>query len=115
MRRGDIVLADLDPVVGNEANKRRPVVIVSNNGANKAAVDTGRGVIVAVPLTSNVSTVHLFQVFVPSAESGLRADSKAQIEQIRAMSVQRFTKHLGVLPEHLMVQIDQALRRQLDL
>ncbi len=115
MRRGDIVLADLDPVIGSEADKRRPIVIVSNNGANRAAELTGRGVIVAVPLTSNVSTVHLFQVLIPSAESGLRADSKAQVEQIRAVSVQRLTKHLGVLPEHLMIQIDQAMRRQLDL
>jgi mRNA interferase MazF len=115
MRRGDIVLAGLDPAIGSEADKRRPVVIVSNDGANRAAEETGRGVIVVVPLTSNVATVHLFQVFIASGDSGLRADSKAQIEQIRALSVQRLTKHLGSLPEHLMGQIDQALRRQLDL
>ena len=115
MRRGDIVLADLDPAVGSEADKRRPVVIVSNDRANRAAEETGRGVIVVVPLTSNVSTVHLFQVLIPSADSGLRSDSKAQVEQIRALSVQRLTMHLGVVPELLMDQIDQALRRQLDL
>jgi mRNA interferase MazF len=35
MQRGDIVWVDLDPVRGTEATKRRPAVIVSNEGANR--------------------------------------------------------------------------------
>ena len=38
MRRGDIHTVDLDPVRGSEANKRRPAVIVSNDGANATAI-----------------------------------------------------------------------------
>ena len=37
MRRGEIRIADLEPVRGSEATKRRPAVIVSNDGANLAA------------------------------------------------------------------------------
>lgn len=115
IRRGDIVLADLDPTIGNEASSRRPVVIVSNNGANRAAEDSGRGVVVTIPLTSNVARIHLFQVLIPGLDSGLRADSKAQVEQIRAVSVLRLGEQIGRVPDHLMSRIDQAMRRQLDL
>ena len=37
MLRGEIRLVNLDPVLGAEANKRRPAVIVSNDGANATA------------------------------------------------------------------------------
>jgi len=33
MRRGEIRLVDVEPVKGAEANKRRPAMIVSNDGA----------------------------------------------------------------------------------
>ena len=57
MRRGEIRLVDLDPAQGAEANKRRPAVVVSNDGANATAERLGRGVITVVPVTSNVTRV----------------------------------------------------------
>jgi mRNA interferase MazF len=115
MTRGDIVLADLAPTVGSEADKRRPVVIVSNNGANRAAQESGRGVITVIPLTSQVATVHLFQVLITAAESGLRVDSKVQTEQISSISPARISTFLGRVPDHRMTDVEQALRYQLDL
>src|SRR5436305_1611447 len=81
MRRGDITLVDLEPGRGAEANKLRPAVIVSNDGANATAARLGRGVITVVPVTTNVQRVYSFQVLLPGADTGLRADSKAQAEQ----------------------------------
>ena len=57
IRRGSIHLVDLEPVRGSEANKVRPAVVVSNDGANAAADRLGRGVVTVVPLTSNVQRV----------------------------------------------------------
>ena len=37
MRSGEIYYADLSPTVGAEINKRRPVLIVSNDAYNRAA------------------------------------------------------------------------------
>ena len=37
MRRGDVRFVDFEPVRGAEANKTRPAVIVSNDGANSTA------------------------------------------------------------------------------
>lgn len=35
IRRGDIYLANLDPVIGSEQGGERPVVILQNNLGNK--------------------------------------------------------------------------------
>ncbi len=115
MRRGEIRLADLDPVRGSEAIKRRPVVIVSNDAANAAADSRGRGVVTVIPVTSSVATVYSFQVLLPAAETGLRRDSKAQAEQVRSLDVERLGSVIGRMPADLMADVDEALRRHLAL
>ena len=49
MRRGDIRLVNFEPALGNEANKIRPAIIVSNDAANSMAETLGRGVITVNP------------------------------------------------------------------
>jgi mRNA interferase MazF len=115
MLRGEIRLVNLDPVVGAEANKRRPAVIVSNDGANATAERLGRGVVTVVPVTSNVAQVYPFQAMLPAASTGLRVDSKAQAEQVRSVAVQRVGQRVGRVPDDLMDQLDEALRLHLAL
>jgi mRNA interferase MazF len=115
MRRGEIRLVDLDPVRGAEADKLRPGVIVSNDGANSTAERLGRGVITVVPVTSNTTRVHPFQVLLPSSDTGLRRDSKAQAEQVRSVAVERVGTRVGVLSGQLLSALDEALRLHLAL
>jgi mRNA interferase MazF len=115
MRRGDICLTDLDPVHGSGANKRRPVVVVSNDRANLAAERSGRGVITIVPMTSNVAQVFPFQTLLPARATGLRVDSKAQAEQVRSVSVERLGPVVATVPASLMLELDDALRLHLQL
>lgn len=116
MRRGDVILADLSPVIGSEASKRRPVVVVSNDAANRGAVARGRGVVTVVPVTSNVARVYPFQVQLPvDTGSGLAVESKAQAEQVRSIDVSRLTQRLGALTPTLLRRLDDALRLHLDL
>jgi mRNA interferase MazF len=115
MRRGDIYSVDLDPARGAEANKRRPAVIVSNDAANATATRLGRGVITVVPVTSKVDRVYPFQVLLPRAATGLDRDSKAQAEQIRSIAVERIGERLGVVPNAIMLDLDEALRLHLGL
>jgi len=106
-------MVDLDLVLGSEADKVRPAVTVSNNGANAAAERSGSGVLTVVPVTSNVTRIHPFQVLLPAAECGLRRDSKAQAEQVRSVAVIRIGRCVGVLPTDLAAQLDGALRLHL--
>ena len=115
MRRGEIRLVDLEPVRGAEADKRRPAVIVSNDGANTSAERLGRGVVTVVPVTSNVRRIYPFQVLLAAAESGLSIDSKAQAEQVRAIAVERVGAVVGTVPPLTMLALDEALRLHLAL
>ena len=115
MRRGDICLVDLQPVRGSEANKTRPAVIVSNDGANATATRLGRGVVTVVPVTSNVERIYPFQALMTAAATGLRRDSKAQAEQVRSVAVERIGKRVGVVPPVVMAELDEALRLHLSL
>lgn len=115
MRRGEIRLIDLDPVRGAEANKQRPGVIVSNDGANVTALRLGRGVVAVVPVTSNVARVYPFQVLLPASECGLAVDSKGQAEQVRSVAVERVGDRVGTVPADLLTNLDEALRLHLAL
>ncbi|MFP5318617.1 MAG: type II toxin-antitoxin system PemK/MazF family toxin [Acidimicrobiia bacterium] len=115
MRRGDVVWVDLDPVRGSEASKRRPAVVVSNDGANRTAENLGRGVVTVVPITSQTKKVYPFQVSLPAKSCGLPKASKAQAEQIRSVAVQRIGTTVGHLPTRLLANLDDAIRLHLAL
>lgn len=115
MRRGEIRLVDLDPTRGAEADKRRPAIIVSNDGANATAERLGRGIITVVPVTSNVTRVYPFQVLIDAGTTGLAQDSKAQAEQIRSVAVERVGRRIGLLTGDLVAALDEALRLHLAL
>ena len=108
-------MADLEPVRGSEANKRRPVVIVSNDGANGRAISLGRGVVSVVPVTSNVSRVLPFQTLLAPSVTGLTHASKARAEQVRSIDVGRLGQRIGLLSATVARELDEALRLHLGL
>jgi mRNA interferase MazF len=115
MRRGEVYLVNLGLAQGNEATKTRPAIVVSNDAANAAAVRHGVGVITVVPVTSNVSRVYPFQVLLGGDEGGLDRESKAQIEQLRAVDVSRLGRRLGVLAAATVRKVEDAIRLHLAL
>ena len=115
MLRGDIVWAQFDPVVGSEAAKLRPAVIVSNDDLNVRAMEIGRGIVTAIPLTSRIGRLYPSQVLIPEGATELPLLSKAQAEQIRALSSERIAEPIGRMPDGLMAEIDEAIRIHLAL
>ncbi len=112
MRRGEIYFADLNPTVGDEINKTRPVLIVSNNANNNVA-----NTITIIPITSNVKKVYPFEVLLERSESGLTKTSKAQCHQIRTISKHRISnkKVQGIVSNLILTKITFALKLHLDL
>lgn len=111
MKRGEIYYANLSPAVGSEMDKRRPVLIVSNDINNRNAT-----VLTVVPLTSNVSRVYPFEVLVAPEDSGLPRPSKVQAQQIRTISKQRIeAEAVGQLSDQLMQQVEAAIKLHLAL
>lgn len=115
MRRGDVVWVDLDPARGSEASKRRPAVVVSNDGANRTAQSLRRGVVTVVPVTTSTDQVYPFQVLLPARSCGLSKESKAQAEQIRSVAMQRIGDRAGRLTGELLAELDDAIRLHLGL
>ena len=74
MKRGDIYFANLDPTVGSKIQKKRPVLIVSNNASNKAS-----SLVTVVPITSNTAKVYPFEVFVHAGVGGLESAGFAPV------------------------------------
>lgn len=111
MKRGEINYANLSPAVGSEMDKRRPVLIVSNDANNRAATT-----VTVLPITSNVSRVYPFEVLLNTSASGLSKTSKVQAQQIRTISKQRISGNaLGCLSEELMELVSYTIKIHLAL
>ena len=111
MKRGEIYFADLSPTVGSEINKRRPVLIVSNDANNRAS-----STVTVLPLTSSIARVYPFEVLLAAQQCGLPKDSKAMAQQIRTIPKDRLHPgKAGELDRDLMRRIDAAIRLHLAL
>ncbi len=85
IKRGDIVLCDLNPVKGTEQAGIRPVVIVQINRANAVSPHT-----IIAPCTSKIRRALLpSHVFIPAGVGGLSQDSVILCEQIRVIDKSR--------------------------
>jgi len=111
IRRGEIYLAALDPIVGKEISKTRPVVMVSNDTSNEFS-----GTVTVLPITSgNLQRIYPFEVFVPKGSGNLPKDSKIKADQIRTLDKTRIIKRIGKLNTTEMVQIEIAMKIHLAL
>ena len=83
-RCGDVVWADLDPSAGHEQNKRRPLIVVSNDKFNARCSLT-----MAVPITSTDSgyPLHLPVGVVPSEDGAAPLRGFAEIEQLKSLDL----------------------------
>ena len=108
--RGEVWLADLDPVRGHEQGRRRPCVIVSDDTFNHGPA----GMVVVVPLTTTGRGVPL-HVVVDPPDGGVRARSFIKCEDIRSISVERLIDHWGAVSDAVMRDVEDRLRILLNL
>jgi len=111
MKRGEIYYATLDPSIGSEIAKCRPVLIVSNDINNRVATT-----VTIIPITSNITKVYPFEVLLQLSDSGLPKPSKVQAQQIRTISKKRISgSAVGSLKAPLMQLVDAAIKLHLAL
>lgn len=106
-KRGEIYLAALDPTIGHEIRKTRPVLVIQNDVSNRYSAVT-----MVAPITSTVrlplSPLH---VLLPADYStGLAVASVAVFNQIRALDRLRLIKKLGQIDASVLPQVDEAIR-----
>jgi mRNA interferase MazF len=110
--RGDVFSARLDPTEGSEQAGTRPVVVVSRDSIN-----ANSPVVVIVPVTdaSNVRRTYPSHAFLPKRSGGLKSDSIAKTEQVRAIQVSRLVGYYGRLDADSVSKIEEAIKITLAL
>ena len=110
--RGDVFRARLDPSEGSEQGGTRPVVVFSRDSIN-----ANSPVVVVIPVTdaSNVKRVYPSHTHLSKGSGGLKMDSVAKAEQIRAIQISRFVGYYGRLNKAAMERIEDAIRITLAL
>lgn len=91
LKQFDVCLVNLDPTIGSEINKTRPVAIISPNSMNISRLNT----VIAAPMTSTIRD-HF-----PTRINIIFKGKKGQValDQIRAIDRSRIIKNLGSLKE----------------
>jgi mRNA interferase MazF len=111
--RWSVWLAKLDPVVGSEQGKTRPVLVVSDTRLNRILP-----VVNALPITSRKPNRRVYpnEALLPAGAAGLTSESIVLCYQIRTLDKRRFLESLGALDDAaLRDAIITALRFQLDI
>lgn len=110
--RGDVWLANLNPMRGTEPGKTRPVLILQA----QALLDAEHPSTLIIPLTTKlVDGAEPLRLRV-AATGRLRQNSDLLIDQLRAIDNRRLIEGpLTKLPATLMHRVDQAVREVLDL
>ncbi len=108
IKRGEIYLADLNPVIGSEQGGIRPVLIIQNDVGNKysptviVAAITGKDK-KYLPTHITIKTQALPDV------------STVLLEQIRTVDKSRLIKKLGKIQKDDMYRITDGLRKSIDI
>ena len=111
IKKGDIFLVNLDPVIGSEQGRVRPVLIIQNNLSNEYSPTT-----IIAPITSKIFSKEFpTNVQLSSNESRLDKDSTILLNQIRTIDKSRILKKLSSIDCNLMEKVDLAVKVSLDL
>ena len=113
IKRGDVLLVNLEPVIGSEQRgKSRPCLVVSPEELNQVL----RGVIVC-PITGaqHLKQSELGLTFLPAGEGGLVKDSLVIAFQIRMIDKRRIIRKLGIIGDPFLSEIKDSLQAVLDL
>ena len=111
IQKGDIFLANLEPVTGGEQGGIRPVLIIQNNLSNGNSPVT-----IIAAITSKIFTKEYPQnVVILKEDSRLNKDSTILLNQIRTIDKKRLIKRVGSVDFDYVRKVDLALKVSLGL
>jgi mRNA interferase MazF len=111
IKQFDIWIADLDPKMGTEAGKIRPVLIVQTYLLNGQHPST-----IICPITSNVQPgAEILRVHMKKGIAKLKEDCDIMIDQLRSVDNKRLQKKIGTIPAELEDIVKRNLKIVFDL
>ena len=106
IKKGDVFLADLEPVRGSEQGGIRPVLIIQNNISNKYSLVT----IIATITSSQFEKKFPINIKLLKQDSNLDKDSTILLNQIRTIDKSRLIKKMSTLSYEIMNKINLAIQ-----
>jgi mRNA interferase MazF len=111
IKQFEIWIADLNPQIGTETGKTRPVLIVQTNLLNKIP----HPLTIICPITTNVKMEsEILRVHLKKGTANVLEDCDIMIDQLRAIDNQRFIKKIGNLPVDLAEMVSDNIKLILD-
>lgn len=108
----EIWIADLNPQIGTESGKTRPVLIVQTNLLNKIPHPST----IICPLTTNVKKdSEILRINLKKGTANLQQTCDIMIDQVRAIDNKRLIKRIGKLPGELIGLVKENLQIIMDL
>ena len=105
----DIWLADLNPTMGTEPGKTRPIVVIQTDLLNETHPST-----IICPITTNVQKdIEILRVHLKKNQLDKLSD--ILVDQIRAIDNKRFITKLGQLTNEQKTNLKNNIRIVLDL
>ena len=112
IKQFEIWIADLNPQIGTEPGKTRPVLVVQTNLLNKIPHPST----IVCPLTTNVKKdIEILRVYLKKGTANLHQDCDVMIDQIRAIDNARLIKKVGDLPVDLIGVVKENIMIIFDL
>ena len=112
IKQFEIWIADLNPQIGTEPGKTRPVLTIQTNLLNNIPHPST----IVCPITTNVKRdSEILRVHLKKGTANLHQACDIMIDQIRAIDNKRLTNRIGVLPENLIELVKENIQIVLDL
>ncbi len=112
IKQYEIWTADLNPQIGTEPGKTRPVLIIQTNLLNQIPHPST----IICPITTNVKKdSEILRVHLKKGEAHLHTNCDIMIDQIRAIDNKRLVKKVGDLPKNLIDAVKENLLIVIDL
>jgi len=103
--RGDIWLADLNPIKGHEQAGMRPCLVVSVDLFNQSLAE----LLIVAPLTTRAKGIRTHVSLFPP-EGGVREQSFIKCEDVRSISTERLTSRWGTVSAATLRKVEDCLR-----
>jgi len=112
IKQFEIWIADLNPQIGTESGKTRPVLVVQTNLLNKIPHPST----IICPITSNIQKdSEILRVHLEKGMAKLNQDCDIMIDQIRAIDNKRLIKKVGSLPQDIIELVKENIQIIIDL
>jgi mRNA interferase MazF len=112
IKQYEIWIADLNPQIGTEPGKTRPVLVIQTNLLNKIPHPST----IICPITTNVEKeVEILRVHLKKGMANLIENCDILIDQILAIDNKRLIRKVGDLPTELIDKVKENIMITLDL